>query len=181
MTAGLLETMQDMDVYSSMEVFDSYFAFFDTMARKSWNTSLYPYKARLLCFPSVLCWHGCGWDLFSMMLSQSRVIIIWRVLFSLFSRLFFSWSCNYRDQNFIGAFYCLYLLAFLDHWLLQLQVWAFWDKKKTHWTQHLVIIQVPNSPASLPFPLCLSESFYVCFMYKVQRHLIGILEHIPFG
>lgn len=55
--------MQDMDVCSSMEVFASYFAFFDTMARESWNTSLYPHKARLLGFPLILGWHGCGWGL----------------------------------------------------------------------------------------------------------------------
>lgn len=49
--------MQDKDVHSSVEVFASYFAFFDTLPDSVGGTSLQPSKARSRGSPLGLCWH----------------------------------------------------------------------------------------------------------------------------
>lgn len=80
--------------------------------------------------------------------------IVLRV-FSL-TQLCLAWFFGQREQAFIGAPFCLCLLALPGFWLLQSQVWDNEAKRKPSAPYLRVISKVPRSPACLPFSLHLS-------------------------
>lgn len=74
---------------------------------------------------------------------------------------FLGFQIERADFSWGSFFFCLYLLAFPDCWLLQYSVeyWAMWDKKKA---QIAHCYTMPSSLSHLHFSSHLSISSYVC-------------------
>ena len=90
-------------------------------------------------------------------------------------------SSSGERAGFFGGPFCPYSWVFPGYWILQLQVWNTWGKKKIQDSQLWVVSQIPRSLIALPYSFHLSQlSYVILYVIELYLFLVGRIRKNTF-